>query len=229
MLLILCCKHFETHLFVTFTVQWHTTTWRGGVATVVPMKGRTQVPMPPFLGIPRFQIPPNGYSLQSAWQSLDRHLAEDGGLLMARWCENIRWHTGICVLIAFRYAYTYYHKLYFRYLKIAFHFSLGTTITQQGCLLANNWALSLLFARVPPILGLESSAIGCHRTHERIGGGCGLSYFCWGWILLQTRQWLAWSIQIEINLFKSHQPRSWIMSRVNIENDGHHHQQHRVT
>ncbi len=68
--------------------------------SVVPTNGSTQVSLSPLLWIPRFQILPNDYSLLFSWLSLDGHLA-DGGLLMSRWCQNIRWCAGICVHFVF--------------------------------------------------------------------------------------------------------------------------------
>ncbi len=71
---------------------------------VVPTMGITQVPVPPFLGIPRFCTPLNGYSLLFSLQSLEGCLA-DGGQLVLRWCQNFRWCIGTVALFELRDAW----------------------------------------------------------------------------------------------------------------------------
>ncbi len=99
---------------------------------VVPTKGNIQVPISPFLGIPRFYIPPNEYSLLS---TLDECLA-DGGLLVARLCQNIWWWADTLYSCCIQTCIGKHFKFCFKLSTILVPFSLGISAwfkTMKGC------------------------------------------------------------------------------------------------
>ncbi len=100
--------------------------WRCLVC-IVPTNGNAQVPGTPFLGIPRFHIPPNGYFLLSAWWLLDRHLT-DNGLQVVRQCQNIRWHTVTGVLFCLKTFIDVISWILFLILKNSFPYFFGTSV-----------------------------------------------------------------------------------------------------
>ncbi len=106
-------------------INWPVPLWSMQIwGCLVSTKSITQVQIFPFLGIPRFHFPLNGYFLLSIWWPLHR-CTTDGEQQMAGWCQNIRWITSICVLFSLRCAWMQHHKFNIYLLRITVPFSLG--------------------------------------------------------------------------------------------------------